>query len=90
LVAVYLLVFKARFAVMFPSPMALGLRSVLEQPAAVRETSSPLGAEVNDGNLDATRTAPQVFSCTCVLLVNVSVNYIQGISQWRSRFLPSY
>jgi hypothetical protein len=51
-------VFEARAAVTFPSPMALGLRNVLEQLAAVGITSSPLGAEVNDGNLAATRTAP--------------------------------
>jgi hypothetical protein len=70
--------------------MALGLSSVLEQLASVDRTSSPFGAEVNDGNLAATRTDPQVLSSTYVLVVNASVKYIQGISQWRSRFLPSY
>jgi hypothetical protein len=41
--------------------MALGLRSVLEQLAAVCETSSPFGAEVRGISLAATRTDPQVF-----------------------------
>jgi hypothetical protein len=38
--------------------MALGLGSVLEQLASVGKTSSPFGAEVNDGELAAIRTAP--------------------------------
>jgi hypothetical protein len=53
--------FRAGVAVTFPSPMALGLRSALEQLAAVGKTSSPFGAEVNDCNLVVTRTAAQVF-----------------------------
>jgi hypothetical protein len=53
---------RAGDAVTFPSPMALGLRSVLEQLAAFGKTSSLLGAEVSGISLAATRTATQVFS----------------------------
>jgi hypothetical protein len=47
---------------MFPSPMALGLRSSLEQLASVGKTSSLFGAEVVGSHLVSIKTAEQVFS----------------------------
>jgi hypothetical protein len=46
--------FEGRAAVTFPSPMALGLRNVLEQLVAVGKTSSPFGVEVSGIKLAAT------------------------------------